>query len=123
MSKLSPKSFAVLSLIAEGYSYSQIVDGHSEITYLDIFYAAEEALRLNENESDYRARLAGIKSKYPRAYEKWAAEEDSELRTMFTTGVNIAQLAVHFQRQPSAIRSRINKLGLVSSSEQSRNDI
>ncbi len=110
--KLSSKTIAVLSLIADGHSYSQIVDGHQDITYRDIFAAAEEALRLNESESDYLQRIAVIKSKYPRAYEKWSDDEDDELRMLFSRGVNNNEAAEHFGRQPSAIRSRLNKLGL-----------
>lgn len=105
---------AVLSLIAEGCSYSQIVDGHQDITYLDIFHAAEEALRLNETESSYHERLARIKEKYPRAYEKWSAEEDRELKLMHERGASNQELADHFRRQPSAIGSRIQKLEFAS---------
>ncbi len=55
--KLSEKSKIILGLIAEGHSYSQIVDGHSGISYLDIFNAAEDALRLNGTKSDYETRI------------------------------------------------------------------
>ncbi len=110
---LSPKSIAVLSLIADGHSYSQIVDGHPNISYLDIFRAAEEALRLNETDSDYQQRMSEIKAKHPRAYEKWSDEEDNELRTLFRRGVKSKEAAEHFGRQPSAITSRLSKLGLV----------
>lgn len=112
MSKLSPKSYAVLSLIAEGYSYGQIIEGHPEITYLDIFHAAEEALRLSEAESSYQTRIAKIKEKHPKAYERWEGSEDSQLRSMHSLGASIEELSIHFQRQPSAIRSRLEKLGL-----------
>lgn len=112
--KLSSKTIAVLSLIADGHSYSQIVDGHPDLTYRDIFEAAEEALRLNESESDYHQRLAKIKAKYPRAYEKWTEAEDDELKAMFGRGVKNIDAAKHFQRQPSAISSRLNKLGLTT---------
>ena len=37
--RLTHKSAVVLALIAEGHSYSQIVDGHPGITYPDIFRA------------------------------------------------------------------------------------
>ncbi|MBK6722679.1 MAG: hypothetical protein IPG58_05185 [Acidobacteria bacterium] len=110
--QLSIKSRAVLSLIAEGQSYAQIVDGHSGITYLDIFHAAEEALQLNESQSDYQARLARIKEKHPRAYEKWSPEEDAELKLMRANGIGTQKLAEHFLRQPSAISSRLNKFDL-----------
>lgn len=38
---LSEKSVRVLRLIADGHSYSQIVDGNPDIKYRDIFDAAE----------------------------------------------------------------------------------
>ncbi len=107
--RLSSKATAVLALIAEGQSYAQIVDGHPGITYLDIFHAAEEALRLNESESDYQVRLAAIKKRHPRAYEKWTETEDADLKSMRANGASIHQLAAHFQRQPSAITSRLSK--------------
>jgi hypothetical protein len=110
--KLSAKAVAVLSMIAEGQSYAQIVDGHPGLTYLDIFHAAEEALRFVESESDYHQRLAAIKKRHPRAYEKWSDDEDNELKSMRAGGAAIERLAAHFQRQPSAITSRLNKFNL-----------
>lgn len=112
MPKLSPKSLAVLSLIAEGHSYGQIVDSHPELTYLDIFQAAEEALRLSDSNSDYHERVSQIREKYRRAYEKWDPNEDARLRDLFSTETRIAELASLFERQPSAMRSRLRKLGL-----------
>ncbi|HMT08899.1 MAG TPA: hypothetical protein PKA82_12915 [Pyrinomonadaceae bacterium] len=111
-SRLSPKAVAVLSLIADGHSYGQIVDGHPDITYRDIFAAADEALRMNESDSDYNQRMAKIRKRYPRAYEKWSAEEDNELRSLFDRGISDTEAAEHFGRQPSAISSRLIKLGL-----------
>lgn len=108
----SNKTVAVLSLIAEGHSYSQIVESHPDITYRDIFKAAEEALQLLENPSDYHQRMEQIKAKHPRAYERWSDEEEAQLTTMWGRGTSLAQLAIEFERQPSAIRSRIAKLGL-----------
>lgn len=110
--RLSSKTVAVLTLIAEGHSYSQIVEGHPDITYRDIFEAAEETLRLNESETDYHRRLAAIRQKFPKAYEKWTEDDDALLRKLRSEGEGIAQLAAHFQRQPSAIRSRLDKIGL-----------
>jgi hypothetical protein len=76
---LSGKSVKVLRLIADGHSYSQIVDGNPDIKYRDIFYAAEEALRLNDTSSTYEERLESIKKRYPRAYERWTENEDAQL--------------------------------------------
>ena len=80
--RLSDKSIKVLSLIADGHSYGQIVDGHSDIRYHDIFHAAEEALRLYESQPDHHARLAQIKLRYSRAYEPWTADDDAQLATL-----------------------------------------
>ena len=108
--KLSEKSVRVLRLIAQGHSYSQIVDGHFEISYRDIFDAAEEALCLSETPSEYEERMAAIKRKYPRAYERWTQDEDTRLVAMYGEGTPLDELAARFQRQPSAIRSRLEKL-------------
>ena|SRR5687768_13526841 len=113
--RLSEKAIAILTLIAEGCSYSQIVDGHPGFNYRDIFEAAEEALRLNEPQSDYDQRMAAIKAKHPRAYEKWTMQEDAELKSMSARRASQDELAKHFKRQPSAILSRLEKLGLAHS--------
>jgi hypothetical protein len=106
----SEKSVKVLGLIAEGHSYSQIVDGNPDINYHDIFHAAEEALRLGESPPDYQQRLVTIKSRYPKAYEPWTPADDAELATMYTSGKSIQEISDRFERQPSAIRSRLAKL-------------
>ena len=46
--ELSERSDIVLRLIQRGHSYEQILSLHVDITYLDIFAAAGEALRLAE---------------------------------------------------------------------------
>jgi hypothetical protein len=141
---LSPKTVAILRLIADGQSYTQIVDGHVDITYLDIFSAAGEALELGEMVSEERgprtravppppARdlppvptrpkrapipvnskviLARIKEKHPRAYQAWTADEDAQLVRLSRTGISLDGLARTFGRRPSAVRSRMTKLGL-----------
>ena len=53
-----------------------------------------------------------IRQKYPKAYEKWLPEEDEQLKRKYTDGMSVSDLAKHFQRKPSAIRSRLEKLGL-----------
>jgi hypothetical protein len=110
--QLSPKSRAVLMLIAEGYSYAQIVDGHSEISYRDIFQAAEEALQLDGSGGNYHGRMAEIKKKYPKAYEPWTDDEKEELRAMHASRSSLVAIAEKLRRQPSAIRSQLDKLGL-----------
>ncbi len=49
---MSDKSRAILTLIAGGRSYDQILTSVQDCTYLDIFNAAAEALGLETSESD-----------------------------------------------------------------------
>jgi serine/threonine-protein kinase len=57
-------------------------------------------------------RLAEIRRLHPRAYERWTTEEDLALTQARQAGESVASLAMKHQRQPSAIRSRLEKLGL-----------
>jgi len=54
-----------------------------------------------------------IRQRYPRAYEKWTGDEDIRLQNEYNKGLNVQQLSEILQRQPSAIRSRLRKLGIV----------
>jgi hypothetical protein len=117
--RLTPKSLLVLKLISAGHSYAQIVDSHPELNYHDIFFAAEEAVWLDEKLGNAaETRPSGIsamekaKQKHPRAYAPWTEAEDAELKTMHAAGRSAAEMAEHFQRQPSAIRSRLGKMGI-----------
>ena len=59
-------------------------------------------------------RLAEVRERYPCAYKKWTEVEESRLDHLVRTGASAKQIALELQRQPSAIRSRLNKLGLLS---------
>ncbi len=54
-----------------------------------------------------------IRRDYPRAYEKWAPEEDKILTERYKRGITISQLAKMHKRKPGAIRSRLKKLDLL----------
>lgn len=117
---LSSKSVAVLKLIADGHSYEQILAAYPTLTYLDIFGAAQEALLLSgEAISDYQQRVARIRAQHPRAYEKWSEEEDQQLRQLVQAGMKEKGIAAQLQRQPGAIRSRLEKLDLVEEPQDS----
>ena len=58
--------------------------------------------------------MAALRRTHPRAYTTWTAEEDDQLKAAFARGEEIEHLATMFQRQPSAVRLRLQKLGLVS---------
>ena len=54
--------------------------------------------------------VGGAHRRFPRAYERWTAEEDRRLRDLHEAGWDETELASEFGRQPSAIRSRLRKL-------------
>ncbi|MFD5536339.1 hypothetical protein ACFWIJ_00395 [Streptomyces sp. NPDC127079] len=53
-----------------------------------------------------------VRKQYPRAYERWTLEDDQLLLRLHTSGSGVDELAERFARQPSAIRSRLAKLGV-----------
>ena len=70
------------------------------------------------------SHLEEARRTHPRAYEKWTDEEDERLRQAWderdasgdTITARVKAIAADFGRQPSAIRSRLKKLGLVKHS-------
>lgn len=50
----------------------------------------------------------------PRAYQRWSEDEDTLLEAGFLQGLTIQELAARLGRQPGAVRSRLQKLGLMS---------
>ena len=69
----------------------------------------------NVGESDFTPadRLDQIRQEHPRAYEPWSDAEEQELKRLNDGGVGVAEIAAHLSRQPGAIRSRLNRLGLL----------
>ncbi|MGW7367898.1 hypothetical protein ACWGI8_31870, partial [Streptomyces sp. NPDC054841] len=56
---------------------------------------------------------AAIRAKYPNAYQPWSPVDEERLLALYREGsTDPADLAAEFGRQPSAIRSRLAKLGL-----------
>ena len=111
---LRPTSVMVLELIAEGRTYEQILALHPQLTYLDIFQAAGEALALTVNRTANAAgRLSRTREKHRRACEKWSPEEEIKLVQLTKSGANESDIASQLERQPSAVRSRMIRLGLI----------
>ena len=111
--KLSDKSRQILTLISAGHSYEQILSMRSDYTYKDIFSAAKEALELeNQPNLNHQDKLAEIKQRYPNAYEPWTERQEKILKSMHKGGAPVKAIASALKRQPSAIKSRIRKLGL-----------
>ncbi|MFD4031385.1 hypothetical protein ACFWVP_12905 [Streptomyces sp. NPDC058637] len=62
--------------------------------------------RQDPNDSDVRAR-------YPRMGQPWPQEDDTHLLALYQQGErDLETLGKQFDRKPSAIRSRLAKLGL-----------
>jgi hypothetical protein len=59
--------------------------------------------------SEYQRRLEGTRKKYPMAYRLWTEAEDILLKKLFNSGATTRELSEVFKRQPSAIRSRLEK--------------
>ncbi len=60
--------------------------------------------------SDYEKRIELIRSRYPRAYDKWTLEDIAALEDGIQRNLPVADIAKALQRQPSAVRSRLNRL-------------
>lgn len=62
-------------------------------------------------------RLLEVRKRHPRAYLPWDDKEAEKLKEAFRRGEKVRQIAANFQRQPSAIVSRLVKLGLLQPEE------
>ena len=112
--QISEKSKLILQAIAHGHTYEQILVRELAWTYHDIFRAAAEALGAAHDapSSRYEERMTEIKAAHPKAYQPWTSDDDTRLAASFRAGATVQSLAEQFQRQPSAIRSRLAKLNL-----------
>ena len=52
------------------------------------------------------------RQEHPNAYEPWTEEADEQLNKMWSEGKSVQEIAEHFGRKPSAIITRMKKLGL-----------
>jgi DNA-binding CsgD family transcriptional regulator len=130
---LSAEAADILALIANGFSPADIVAYRPQYHYEDVRAAAQEALAFDQRVREIDAahgkaktpsrntpsisneeRHAKIRQKYPRAYMSWSNEEERELINLFESNLSTKEIATQLQRQPSAIRSRLTKLGLGS---------
>jgi len=59
-----------------------------------------------------KSYIEKIREQYPKAYTKWSSEDDELLQNKYDAGISVAELSQFFQRQPGAIRSRLEKLGI-----------
>ncbi len=120
----------VLDMISQGFGYNQILEKFPELSLGDVlvsakfaadfirqYITADETIEV-EGEIVVAAHnrriinLTKIRKEHPRAYEKWEPSEDNELTAFYRNGKKIDEIAGLLQRQPGAIRSRLDKLGL-----------
>ena len=52
------------------------------------------------------------RQEHPNAYEPWTEGADEQLKQMWSEGKSVQEIADHFGRKPSAIITRMKKLGL-----------
>ena len=117
----------ILNLMSRGSTYKQIIAQYPQSTMADVMATAQlskeviECILIDTSniclESEIRLNtkvlnITQIRSKHPRAYEKWDTQEDRSLTELFRKGHKINQLAEILQRQPGAIGSRLKHLGL-----------
>lgn len=111
---LSARATAVLRLISQGRTYEQILSLHPEMTYLDIFSAAQEALEATTPGSPHAERGYEVREPRPRpSSERWSAAEDAELAQLLAGGENVEEVAARLRRRPDAVRARMIRLNLV----------
>jgi len=102
-------------MVAGGCEYTQVMAADPTVSKKDLFDAVMLALRMRMDEvlsGAHAQRLAAIKAKRPRAYEKWNSDEDEQLRSMHARGMPVEEIAEVLQRQVSAIRSRLLKFSI-----------
>lgn len=123
----------LLKLISEGYSYPQMLEKHPELHLGDIMAAAALALQViqeyvtNEDTIEIHhtinvtahgkklLNLTKVREKYPRAFMPWKTDEETSLIELFRNGATIENIASIHKRKVGAIKSRLEKLGLIPS--------
>jgi DNA-directed RNA polymerase specialized sigma24 family protein len=63
---------------------------------------------------DERPGIAEIRKRHRKAYDRWSPRADAELAAAYLAGRSIEQLAASFERQPSAIRRRLERLAFAA---------
>ncbi|MEU0912910.1 hypothetical protein [Streptomyces althioticus] len=95
----------------DGHLNLWLIDTHVAEFPLDIIESvcpADDAVRRRETPDELRAR-------FPRMGHPWASEDDARLLALYQQGErDFGTLGEQFGRKPSAIRSRLAKLGLES---------
>lgn len=106
-------------VVSESSQTAEKSYGHSRVMifeeYIKIFHEAlKKAIEfIGQKNKSKTYNVEQIRQEYAKAYAKWTKDEDIRLRNEYTQGKTINELTLIFQREPGAIRSRLQKLGLL----------
>ena len=67
---------------------------------------------------DERPGIGAIREQHRKAYDRWSPAADARLVAGYLAGGTVEQLAAEFERQPSAIQRRLERLAFVEMSER-----
>ena len=103
-----------LSLLSNGQKCLTIAQGVNQITITESdfieFYNKITTVKLEWGIKTYN--IEEVRKQHQKAYAKWTREEEKLLIDNLAEGLNVKEIAEILGRQPGAITSRINKLGL-----------
>ena len=109
-----PKYNFTLSLLSNGQKCLTIAEGDNQITitksYFLEFYNKITKIKLEWGIKTYS--FEEVRKNHQKAYAKWTREEEKLLIVNLAEGLNVKEIAEILGRQPGAIASKINKLGL-----------
>lgn len=121
----------ILKALGRGLMPEQILRQHDQLTLADILAAVQLAANVIEQyvtvegsikiegkisliaKQSRLINVSKLREAHPRAYEAWLTEETNSLNRMFRQGVCLKDMAEALGRGEGAIRSRLEKLGLM----------
>lgn len=108
--KREPKRYADIPNVYLAISLGLEFEGWHHKLVAGVIIPTNSTKRQNAEGISYMNQQKQI---HHNAYAKWTTEDDEQLRNHVEEGVSIQELCHIFGRNEGAIRSRINKLGLV----------
>ncbi len=102
-----------LERLAPVYNYFNGDYSYEEIRLVRAIIKSGNYSEEISEEGDYNKRLEKIKEIFPNAYEPWSEKNDYLLKELYSKAISIDEIAQILKRQPSAIKSRLKKLGLL----------
>lgn len=110
---MTEPSLIILRFLAEGCTVEEVFWHYPSLDYGHIRQAAQEALNSLTTPTEQEKGIERTKSRYPKAFTRWTDEEQDLLAREFQAGNSVKALSELLNRQPGAIRIRLEKLGLL----------